>query len=386
MPAPREPGPLTQEQVTRQVKRLISSGLPLEPFVRTVFDLVAAALPVYGVSTLLADLRQRLTRCVPGDPHIFEKTIDADIGTPPETPGAINGDSSHFSAESLPIHDKITLVRYRRSAERNELMRRLNFSHHMIAARMQRSWLIGQSRRSASSRARSASPNDARFVAAIASHTTRGVMTAPLLKPGPCSADDFAPLGDWEPGFILLGPDGRLLAASTGARSLFSQIGLFDGWPAADAVAEDEVRGGFSCVARILERIFDERAQGFGNLRAPFRLFYSHESGIALSLRGLALDGENGLKCTTVIVEPGELKAHRRLRIMHRYGLSPREFELLENFALGRRTSEIRATMGISAGTLKTYRARVAEKLEQDGTVALRTFAMKQLGSDRPLT
>jgi DNA-binding CsgD family transcriptional regulator len=80
-------------------------------------------------------------------------------------------------------------------------------------------------------------------------------------------------------------------------------------------------------------------------------------------------------------VEQGELKEHRRRRIMYRWGLSPREFEIITALADSAGTTEMAHRMHLSPGTVKAYLQRLADKLNLPGIPALRTFAKQELAS-----
>ena len=113
----------------------------------------------------------------------------------------------------------------------------------------------------------------------------------------------------------------------------------------------------------------------------PVVWLYSHWSRILLRLRGVLADGADGGKYFTVLVEQGELNDQRRRRIMHRWGLSPREFEIITALADNAGTTEMARRMHLSPGTVKGYLQRLADKLNLPGISALRKFANQELAS-----
>jgi DNA-binding CsgD family transcriptional regulator len=82
--------------------------------------------------------------------------------------------------------------------------------------------------------------------------------------------------------------------------------------------------------------------------------------------------GEHGRRLFVVLVEQVEPEAFRRQRLMYRYGLAPREAEMLVLLRDGPSVARIAATLGISTATAKTYVRHLVEKLGVPNLKALR--------------
>jgi len=143
---------------------------------------------------------------------------------------------------------------------------------------------------------------------------------------------------------------------------MFFQIGLCDGLRAR-AFAETELRSLLDYVARSLRAIFDDRHPPFAETAPPAARVLSHRAGIELRLRGHVTTSERGNELFVVLVEQVEPEAFYRLRLMYRYGLSPRETEMLFLLHHGPSVARIATALGVSTPTAKTYVNHLIEKL-----------------------
>jgi DNA-binding CsgD family transcriptional regulator len=116
-------------------------------------------------------------------------------------------------------------------------------------------------------------------------------------------------------------------------------------------------------VAQTLRAIFDDREQPFAESAPPAARILSHRAGIELRLRGHVTTGERGHELFVVLVEQVEPEAYYRLRLKYRYGLTPREAEMLVLLRHGPSVARIATALGISTPTAKTYVSHLIEKL-----------------------
>jgi DNA-binding CsgD family transcriptional regulator len=91
--------------------------------------------------------------------------------------------------------------------------------------------------------------------------------------------------------------------------------------------------------------------------------------------RGFAQEGDAGALYYNVMVEVGELAEHRRKRVSIRYGLSPRETDLVRILGENYRGTEAALEAGIAPATLHKYVREMTEKLGLRGSAQLRQFS-----------
>jgi DNA-binding CsgD family transcriptional regulator len=173
---------------------------------------------------------------------------------------------------------------------------------------------------------------------------------------------------------------GRVVAADESARTIFAYLERFD-IEIETQQKKCAITDALQYIASVLKQIFHDRGETGTMCSAPVVRLHSHWSGIVLRLRGIVAYGDDGGRYFTVIVEQGELKEHRQRRLMYRWGLSPREFEIVAALAEHARTSEMAYRMHLSTGTLKAYLQRLADKLNVEGMSALRKFVSQELAT-----
>lgn len=98
-----------------------------------------------------------------------------------------------------------------------------------------------------------------------------------------------------------------------------------------------------------------------------------HKSGLQIRMRGYTADGEIG-RGYFVIVEAVEGRDRLKQRLKYRYGLSPQQVDILMMSA-NRSPREIAAHLRVKPATLHKSMGQLADKLDLDGRVALRSFA-----------
>jgi DNA-binding CsgD family transcriptional regulator len=114
------------------------------------------------------------------------------------------------------------------------------------------------------------------------------------------------------------------------------------------------------------------------DIGAPTAQIVCYKAGIILRLRGYATAGASRHNIFVVLVEQIEPEEFFHHRIKYRYGLAPREAEVLSFVRNNVPTSRIAAELGISPVTVKTYIRQIISKLEVDNLSALRAFVGHQ--------
>ena len=365
-------GPGRKELVLRKIRRLASSGLPLYPFVLTLFDLIAEAIPTGDLSRgILTDPASELSwvfvnldqaRWVP----ILANLIGDD---PTAWPGLRPRNQLDLMRPVLTL-EEFTEPNYRRSAIYNEFFHPLKLEQGVLIQLVEHCELVGYYPIYRTAAMKPFHREDLRFLAAAAPHIAHGLRTARLLEAQPGPPDEHRSLVG-TPGVVLMDQSGHILGLDEQARSLFFQMGLCDGLHAS-AFAEPHLHSLLDYVARTLRAIFDSRERSFTEIAPPAARVLSHRAGIQLRLRGHVATGEHGREVFVVLVEQVEPEAFRRQRLMYRYGLAPREAEMLVLLRDGPSVAQIARTLGISTATAKTYVRHLVEKLGVPSLSALR--------------
>ncbi|MBV8138496.1 MAG: helix-turn-helix domain-containing protein [Deltaproteobacteria bacterium] len=362
-----------KERALRRIRRLASSGLPLVPFASTLFDLTSDAVPqAEGIRGICPDVHERSwyfsgLDYLKWEPAIRKYAMEddpAESGIVPQV-GRDPAITTTLSFEQMVFPEFHKLPGY------HELYRHLN-AHHFIGAMLGQGDALGIYALWRSQSMKPFSSEDLHFLHFAAPHITHSIKTARLLSPHSSSRNDFHSLANSQLGVVLTSSKGKVLALNQEAERLFHQLGVFN------QLKDDgsQVSQTLDYIAHSLRTIFT--GSGESNIGAPAARLHSHWSGITLSMRGLVTDGSIGQGNFVVLIEQGERGSHRRQRIMYRYGLSPREAELLELFGSGLPMAAIAERMRIAKGTIKTYSSRLAEKLGLSTVRALRAFSIER--------
>jgi DNA-binding CsgD family transcriptional regulator len=373
-------GPMQRELALRKIRRLASSGLPLYPFVLTLFGLMAEAIPggdlpqaiqtdpSSNLSWIFTNLDQ--AKWVP----VLAKLIG---GHSPEAWPGLRPRDQLDPARSVLMLEEFTTPDYRRSALYNEFFHPLRLEQGMLTQIREVGEPVGFYPLYRSAAMKPFDRDHLAFLASAAPHIAHGLRSARLIDA--CSVSSVEPVRslDGSPGMIVMSKAGRILGHDQRARSLFFQVGLCDGLPA-PAFAEGGLRSVLDYVARTLRAIFDDRERATGEFAAPVARIMSHKAGIALRLRAYATPGEGADDLCVVLVEQVEPEELARQRLIYRYGLAPREAEVL--VLLGERLSADRLAreLGISTSTVKTYIRQIISKLSVDSLPALREFLERE--------
>ncbi len=376
--APTNSDHANKEIALRRIKRICSSGLPLYPLARALFELMGDAIPHGANRVLLADdghhpdhyitSPRELAKWNPVYKHFY-------LDSPPQVSGVIPV-ASVLQGKLVRTHEEVALPHFYRSEGYNECMRHIGFHHGLFLNLRDHLGPSGAYPIWRSAEMKPFTVDDVRFAQAAAPYIAHALSVASRIESLPQSAGEFAPLEDLGEGVIILSRGGRVIAADATARAIFQELALFDGY-SADAFAHQRLQTALAYIDQTLRAIFEDRADPWNILHSPAVRLYSHRIGLVLKLRGVVVDDETDQHQVVVLVEAGEHAEHRRRRIMDRYGLSPRLMELLSLMASGLSTSEVAGRMGLSRFTLKDYLHRLMERLQLPDRTELRRFAVQ---------
>lgn len=366
----------------RRMRRLCSSGLPLVPLVSGIFDLVQNAVPNAEHRVFLADPGNSPSRYLMNDPELAKWTpihkryyIDA----PPAVSGMrvrfAEPDLSTFFRKTAWLSEEFTLPHFRRSEGYNEFLRPLGFDHMLWVTFADHDERVGSYPIWRSVNMPPFSRDDIRFMTLAAPHIAHGLKVANLIRGGEAPPlDQFIANERQHTGVVILDEHGKVLGVDKEAEAIFAEMSIADGL-SPSALGRGESRELFAYLARMVDGIFRGATSG-PPYEAPTVRLFSHRTGITLKMRGIKTHGDDGPRYVTVLVERGELRAHRRLRLAARLGLSGTDASVLDAFRAALTNAEAAARMQVAENTFKTYVRRLADKLGREGGVAqVRTFA-----------
>lgn len=375
------PGTLDKEDSLKRIRRLSSSGLPLMPFVLALWDLLQATVPYADNKVFLADPgvnpsaylmnNPDLAKWVPVQKHYY---IDA----PPEVSGMRISFGEAFLAR-MPRNpvwrsEDWALPHFYRSEGYNEFLRPLGFHHMAWVVFSEAGKGLGYLPMWRGERMPPFAPDELRFLALAAPHIAHGLKLAYLqdASGSVASAEFLATLGGCA-GIATLDENGRLIALDSTAEAIFSQMALLSGAPVGP-LDHGPNPATFSFVSQVLREIFEERGRASG-MPPPFTRIYSHHTGIVVTLRGFAPRDLTGSRHFCVLIEPGELRRHRRARAALRWALSRTDIAVLDGLRDGLTNRELSSRLRVSRATARTYLQRLNDKLELPGLPDLRRFA-----------
>ncbi len=374
-----------KEVALGRIKRLASSGLPLEPFVRSIFELINDAVPNSPNRSL----------------HVGEGRSDAYIWSTPEVGANISLNNRYFVNSSPEIsgmkfridmhtlqhvlpsktiwsHRDVFLPEFDRAEGFNETYRPLGWHHSLAVTFCEAYSYIGYCGIWRTVDQKPFGHEDVTFLKAAAPHVAHGLKAAKLLVERPTLDDGFAPFAGWGSGVILLDQSGHPIAMDSSARQIFHQIGVFDGI-GSDAFAARSIRSALDYVMLTLRQIFREPEGGSFNGSAPVYRLYHHWTGVVLKLRGVRMASTDGREYTSVLLERGETAAARQRRVQFRWGLSDREAEVLALIGQGKTGPEISIILNISHDTARKHTSRILEKLGVETRAAAATVAREAM-------
>lgn len=288
-----------KELALGRLKRLASSGLPLEPFVEAVFELVNDAVPNSPNRSFLASVDRsdayicntpELQKIVPLHSHYF-------VDSSPEISGArfkldLNTLKYVLPSRTIWLQHEAFGPNVYRAEGFNETYRPLGWHHTVGVIFHEAHKYVGYYGIWRSVDQKPFSHDDIAFLTAAAPHITHGLKFAQLMQPDQSDGGGFATVPGWGSGTILMDRGGRPIAMDAAARLIFQQMGVFDG-VAADAFAARPVRDALDYVSHTLNNIFHEPC-GSSTAAAPVYRLYHHRTGIVLKLRGVQMLGSEG--------------------------------------------------------------------------------------------
>ena len=369
-----------KEVALRRIKRLASSGLPLDPFVRGMLELINDAVPYSPNRSVLVGGRNRTEAFFASGQEVVSvlQAFREYFVDKPEISGAKYRQDSATLERILPSkivweHEELAIPDYERSEGFNAVMRPLDW-HRVLQVVFQESGeFIGYAPLWRSANQKDFTRADAEFLRAAAPHITHGLRVAQLRERIQPKADDFAPLAGWGSGVVLMTASGKLIAMDATARAVFLQIGVLDGLRS-DAFASKQMRAALEYVTRTLRQIFHED-ENSPTKEAPVSQIFLHWTGIALRVRGVLMSAADGREYVTVLVERGETLENRRQRMIMRWGLSHRESEVLDFIAQGKTGREIAILLGISHDTTRKHTASIFQKIGVETRTSAATIA-----------
>jgi DNA-binding CsgD family transcriptional regulator len=366
----------------RKLKRLCSSGLPLESLVQTLFALIEDAIPNASNTVFLADPGDHPSRYLVNNPELAKWTpihkhyyIDA--------PLEVSGMRYSFGPAGLARmkgkvvwhSDELALPHLYRSAGYYEFLRPLGF-HHMIGLVLgEQGKTLGYCPIWRGADMRPFTRDDMRFATLAAPHIAHGLKVADLMVSAVgANESQFVRTPNAKAGVVICDARGRVVAADPEATAIFFQMGMFDGLDP-EAIDNGGFCAAFAYIGRLIGGIF---GRFICKSQPPMTAIFSHRTGAVIKLRGLKTYGTDKREFFTVLVERGELAQHRRARLTARFGLNPTELRILDSLGEEQPLRHVTTRLEIARGTLKSYGRRLADKLGVPGFGGLRRFVHDQ--------
>jgi DNA-binding CsgD family transcriptional regulator len=372
-----------KELALGRIKRLASSGLALEPFVRSVFELVNEAVPNNPNRTFHVGSQSpeayicnslELNKVIPLHNRYY-------VESPPNVSGAkfrVNPIvlNSLFPSKAIWTHEEITLPNLYQTEGYNVVFRPWGFHHCLMVMFQEGNEFRGCYPIWRSADQKPFGRDDVEFVRAAAPHISHGLKAAQLLaRNGDLKGDDFTSLPGWGSGTILMDRNGNLIALDSTASLIFQQIGVFDGL-AAHTFSRHPVCESLDYITRTLVSIFHEPEASSLSAGTPVSKLYIHWTGIVLRLRGVMLIGADGREYINILIERGETAEARRRRLIVRWGLSQREEQVLSFIGDSKTGPEIAILLRISHDTVRKHTSRILEKLGVETRIAAAAIAL----------
>jgi DNA-binding CsgD family transcriptional regulator len=368
-----------KEVALKRIQRLAVSGLPLEPFVMTLFQLVNDGVPYSPLKTFAAGDSQNW---ICNSPDLYKRVPVAnqtffDYGVNSSKAGLrvpLNFKSFAVIFPTRKIvreEEMLVLPEFYRTDAFNLVTKPLGWRRATIVLLREGVELHGALPMWRTDDQQPFSKEDLCFLQACQPHLSHGLRTAQLIQErAVSSAVDFLPSSLWDTGVILMDPSGAIVAMDEPARSAFVQLGRLDG------IKVDR----FDHRAReVLEYVGRITLSAFRNLAvigpAPMIRMFTHWSGAILKLRGAVAEASDGRLYVTVIVERGDTRVLRRQATMLRWGLSEREVEVLDFVRTGKTNAEIGIVLGASTLTVKKHIEHIIDKLGVETRTAAAAIA-----------
>jgi DNA-binding CsgD family transcriptional regulator len=360
-----------------RIKRLSSSGMSLQPFAYTLFDLVYDGVP-YDEAT------QGLAAASTSGSGWVVRNFDYDRWSPTMDkylseagPGMSCTYSLHLGQirRTVVRHEQIARPDYYRSEGYNEFFRPLGMHHGLLTLlRDEQECFVGYYPVFRSALMKPFSNDDMAFFKAAAPHIAHGVGIAGSISPEPADGGIFEPFAQVPQGVVVMDRAGKVLSLNRAAHSLFFNFALYDDL-GAKAFTSGKLSAALTYVAHQLRTILGSYDDASAAASVPLLRMYSHRSGAVMRLRGFAsnLIGDSGH--LTVLIELGETESLLRQRLAARYGLSPRQTELLILLRRGVSTREAADRLQARRAALKSLMRELRLKLDLPHQRSLSEFA-----------
>jgi transposase len=370
-----------KEVAIRRIKRLANAGLPLQPYVTSLFELMNDAVPNSSNKSFLPNSGDQPAAAIGSTREVYDQManhqrlfVDAAFHTLQiRAPLNFSGLQSFYIGKPVWRMEEWTLPQYRRTDGFNVVLGAFGWYEVAMLIFAENGRVFGCAPIGRGRDQKAFSRDDVDFFRACAPQVTHGLRNAQLLAERTGEAEGFLPLALWGTGVVLMDSAGSVMAIDDEARSIFASMGVLDG--VSIYAFEGRIRDGLAYVHRLVMSVFhdDELIT-----KAPVVRLVSHWTGITLKLRGSLARSNEGHEIVSVLVERGETPAHRRLRMMARWGLGDREYQVISALASNTRNREIAERLGIRNDTLKTYGKRIADKLNLEGISDLKRFARQE--------
>ncbi len=378
-----------KERALVRIKRLASSGLRLEPFVRSVLDLLNDGVPHSPNRVILVGGPDRIDSFVGSTPEIATTVPlyhQFFVEAPPEVSGVIMRYDSLALGRILPsrtiwMQEELTFPDFVRREGYNTVYRPLGWHHLLQVVFEENGEFIGYCPIWRTCDQKSFSRDDVAFLRAAAPHIAQGLKTAQLLQRDSAEADDFAPLPGWNSGMVLMDQNCSPVAMDAEANRIFQQLATLDG-TIINTFASENIRHALAYIGNSLKSIFEPPGGDFSKASAPVCRLYHHWTGIVLKLRGVRMIGADGREYTAVLVERGETAESRRRRLLIKWGLTEREAAVLALIAEGKTGPEISILLRISHDTVRKHTSRIFEKLGVETRTAAAAMALNSRSTE----
>ena len=280
-----------------RIKRLASSGLQLDPFVRGAFEGLNDGVSHSPNRVMLAGGGERIDAYIGSTEEIaratplFHKFF---VDSPPGVCGVRFPYDSHAIRNVLPskviwTQDDLILDHFYRAEAYNVVYRPMGW-HHLLQVVFQESGeFLGYCPIWRSADQKPFSRDDTEFLRNAAPHVAHGLRAARLLErieSRSAEPTEFQQVSPWRAGIILLDSGGKLLAIDPDARIILQQIGVLDALTV-DQFAPVPVREGLAYVSRLLSEIFHCSESDCERAAAPVYRIYHYWTGVGLKLRGI---------------------------------------------------------------------------------------------------
>ncbi len=374
-----------KEVALARIKRLSSSGLPVEPLVRGLFDLINDGVPHSpnrtfhlggkGPDAYICNSLE-LNKVIPLHRQFYVESV-------PENSGAryrVVPTKLHelFPSKTVWMHEELTLPNFYDTEGYSTVFRPWGFHHCAMVFFAEEDQYLACYPIWRGADQKPYSREDIAFLRASAPHISHGLRAAQLLsRDAAAEAANFAPRPGWGTGMVLMDRAGRPIAMDTTARLIFQQLGVFDGLRG-DAFASQPVQEALKYITRCLRGIFRETG-GVPTAAAPVYRVQLHWTGIAIRVRGVMMPGADGRDYAAVLIERGETAEYRRARMIARWGLSHREAEVLGYIAQGKTGPEIAILLAISHDTVRRHTGNIFQKLGVETRTAAAALALEAL-------